>query len=55
VSGKSYTVQYRAGLGSAVWQKLVGVDATASTTTVEDLKSVDKVDRYYRVVTPPVD
>ncbi len=55
IVGKSYTVQYRSGLGTAVWQKLIGVDATSSTTTVEDLKAVDKTDRYYRIVTPPVD
>lgn len=55
VIGKSYTIQYRSDLATESWQNLSGVDATSTSTTVEDGKVFDKQDRYYRVVTPPVD
>jgi hypothetical protein len=53
VSGQSYTVQYRDDFQATTsWQPLTAVTASNSSVTVQDANSVNRQQRYYRVVTP---
>ncbi|MBI4327346.1 MAG: immunoglobulin domain-containing protein, partial [Chloroflexi bacterium] len=51
-SNRTYTVQYRDGLGIAQWQKLLDVVAQSTNFTATVTDSGASSSRYYRLLTP---